>query len=306
MGEFTVVVATNRLVVSCYPLNSVYLCCAPGCVTGKLSALRPRRTLGPPSFHQAKKKHLPSSPLPPISVVMAGLFKISVLTALAASITSVVATPPACLLACVAQVQKQLDCLGLNDLKCICSLEQLAIKLCLDKQCPNGDADAAKQQLGSTCNGIDESSSSSSLASESASELTSESASASASQLASAEQSASAEPTESSSAEPTSASAEGSAQGSAEPTSASAEGSQEGQQGGVVTETIPCEKCHESSHEAAPTTQESAVPTTQQTQHAEQSSEQTVAAVPTVSIEGGAAKVGAAGAAMVIAGLALL
>lgn len=241
---------------------------------------------------------------------MAGLLKISVLTALAASITSVVATPPACLLACVAQVQKQLDCLGLNDLKCICSLEQLAIKLCLDKQCPNGDADAAKKQLGSTCNGIDESSSSSSssLASESASELTSESSSASASQLASAEHSASAEPTESSSAEPTSASTQGSAQGSAEPTSASTEASQEGQQGGVVTETIPCEKCHESSHEAAPTTQESqlAVPTTQQTQHAEPSSEQSVAAVPTVSIEGGAAKVGAAGAAMVIAGLALL
>lgn len=251
---------------------------------------------------------------------MAGLFKISVLTALAASITSVVATPPACLLACAAQVQKQLDCLGLNDLKCICSLEQLAIKSCLDKLCPSGDADAAKKQLGSTCNGIDESSSSS-LALQSSLASSSQSSLASASALPSKELS-SAEPT-SASAEPTSASGEGSADGSAsaEPTLASGEGSghgspqssveptsasveesaqgSQGSQGGVVTESIPCEQCHQSSHQA--------VPTTQQTQQsAAEQSGNGVAPVPTVSQGNNAEKVGAAGAAMVIAGLALL
>lgn len=64
----------------------------------------------------------------------------------------VLATPPACLLACVAQVTKSSSsCNALNDVTCICSNEGASIKSCLDSICPNGNADAAYSSFKSSC-----------------------------------------------------------------------------------------------------------------------------------------------------------
>jgi len=66
------------------------------------------------------------------------ILKATTLIALAASLTTVVAAPPACLLACVAQVEKKsTECSGLNDIECICSNESTAIEKCLDSACPS-------------------------------------------------------------------------------------------------------------------------------------------------------------------------
>lgn len=117
------------------------------------------------------------------------LFRITTLVALASTLTSVVAAPPACLLACVAQVEKESDCSGLNDLNCICSTLTSDIEECLESACPNGNTDEAKAAYKDSCSGFDSPASSSSKASSS-------SASASASTSASSASSASSESVE--------------------------------------------------------------------------------------------------------------
>ena len=96
----------------------------------------------------------------------------------AAFATSVVATPPACLLACVNKIVKQSECSGMNDLSCICSKKYHDIEDCLSSTCPNNPSDSGKDassSLESTCKGQRKSvgNSSSSLSNNSSSSETS-------------------------------------------------------------------------------------------------------------------------------------
>mmetsp|Transcript_6072 Transcript_6072/g.5995 ORF Transcript_6072/g.5995 Transcript_6072/m.5995 type:complete len:231 (+) Transcript_6072:73-765(+) len=109
------------------------------------------------------------------------MLKISTLVALASYISTTLAAPPACLLACVAQVEKKSDCTGLNDLSCICSSNGSDVKKCLDSVCPDGDADSAKSAFEDSCEGHSSSSSSSSSASSSSKASSKASSSAAAS-----------------------------------------------------------------------------------------------------------------------------
>lgn len=92
---------------------------------------------------------------------------------------TVVAAPPACLLACVAQVTRQSDCSGLNDLSCICSSEYSNVEECLNDICPEGASDGAISSFEDTCSpyGHSSSSSESSSSESSSSAVTSESSS---------------------------------------------------------------------------------------------------------------------------------
>ncbi|CAG60007.1 SSR1 [Nakaseomyces glabratus] len=78
-----------------------------------------------------------------VSAVVLGLF------------SQVLATPPACLLACVAQVSKQSSqCHTLNQVGCFCENENTAIKNCLDSICPNGNSDAAYTAFKNSCGDV--------------------------------------------------------------------------------------------------------------------------------------------------------
>lgn len=108
---------------------------------------------------------------------------VSSVLSLALLANQAVATPPACLLACVAQVTKASStCDALNDVNCICSKQGDDVKKCLDSICPNGDAEAAYSAFKSSCSeqnvSVDNkhSSSSSSKASSSAAKTSSSSA----------------------------------------------------------------------------------------------------------------------------------
>ncbi|KAK5780376.1 Ccw14p PWA37_002663 [Arxiozyma heterogenica] len=108
----------------------------------------------------------------------------SAVLSLALLSNEVLATPPACLLACVAQVTKSSSsCNALNDVTCICSNEGASIKSCLDSICPNGNADAAYSAFKSSCAAqnasINQASSSSSVSSTSTSSSISSSSSSS-------------------------------------------------------------------------------------------------------------------------------
>ena len=77
---------------------------------------------------------------------------VSTVLSLALLSNQAVATPPACLLACVAQVTKASNtCNALNDVNCICSKQGDDVKKCLDSICPNGDSDAAYSAFKSSC-----------------------------------------------------------------------------------------------------------------------------------------------------------
>lgn len=95
----------------------------------------------------------------------------------------VLATPPACLLACVAKViSASSQCNTLSNVDCVCQNENSAVKSCLDEICPNGNADAAYSAFKSSCSAQnvslgDNSSSSSSSASSSSTQASSSSAS---------------------------------------------------------------------------------------------------------------------------------
>lgn len=92
--------------------------------------------------------------------MQSSILKISTLVVLASQIQSTLATPPACLLACVGQVTKKSDCSGLNDLTCICSSEASDVEKCLNSACPDGDADTAISAFKSSCDGYASASSS--------------------------------------------------------------------------------------------------------------------------------------------------
>lgn len=95
----------------------------------------------------------------------------------------VLATPPACLLACVAKVTSaSSQCNTLSNVDCVCQNENSAVKSCLDEICPNGNADAAYSAFKSSCSAQnvslgDNSSSASSSASSSSTQASSSSAS---------------------------------------------------------------------------------------------------------------------------------
>lgn len=77
---------------------------------------------------------------------------LSTVLSLALLSKEVLATPPACLLACVAQVTSgSSQCNTLSNLNCVCSNEDSAVKSCLDSICPNGNADAAYSAFKSSC-----------------------------------------------------------------------------------------------------------------------------------------------------------
>lgn len=123
---------------------------------------------------------------------MASFLKISTLLAIVSTLQTTLATPPACLLACVAKIEKESNCSGLNDLNCICSSEASAIEKCLEDICPNNNADAAIDSFRDSCSGYDSASSSSSSSEEessstqaSSSEATSSSVEASSTEEAS-------------------------------------------------------------------------------------------------------------------------
>ena len=102
--------------------------------------------------------------------------KVSSLIVLATTLSSVLATPPACMLACVAQVEKSSDCSGLNDLKCISGTLTSDIEKCFASACPNDNADAATSAYKDSCNGYALQSATSSAAPSSSSAVQSSSA----------------------------------------------------------------------------------------------------------------------------------
>ena len=133
----------------------------------------------------------------------------------------VVATPPACLLSCVASVSTEAKCAeGLRDFSCICETNGSDIVKCLESACPSGDADAAISALKSDCSAqsytLDDSSSS--KVSSSASKTASSSASASSAASSAKASSSAVSSVESSSA----ASAQASSEASSEASSAKA------------------------------------------------------------------------------------
>ncbi|CDH10942.1 uncharacterized protein ZBAI_02728 [Zygosaccharomyces bailii ISA1307] len=96
----------------------------------------------------------------------------TVLSSVAVALLSnqVLATPPACLLACVAEVTKgSSKCDAMNEVNCICSNESDSVKSCLNSKCPNNNAEEAWSAFQSSCNGKIGSSSSSSASSSSTS-----------------------------------------------------------------------------------------------------------------------------------------
>lgn len=99
----------------------------------------------------------------------------------------VLATPPACLLACVAKVTSaSSQCNTLSNVDCVCQNENSAVKSCLDEICPNGNADAAYSAFKSSCSAQnvslgDNSSSASSSASSSSTQASSSASSTEAS-----------------------------------------------------------------------------------------------------------------------------
>lgn len=99
----------------------------------------------------------------------------------------VLATPPACLLACVAKVTSgSSQCNTLSNVDCVCQNENSAVKSCLDEICPNGNADAAYSAFKSSCSAQnvslgDSSSSASSSASSSSTQASSSASSTEAS-----------------------------------------------------------------------------------------------------------------------------
>ncbi|PVH21646.1 hypothetical protein CXQ85_000629 [Candidozyma haemuli] len=136
--------------------------------------------------------------------------KFTAIAAFAASVSSVMATPPACLLACVGEVEKQSKCDSLADLECICTSIGEEVEQCLEERCPNGDADTAKDAFEASCKaqGHDVSgkdSSSSSVFESSSSASSSAASSSAAASSSSAASSSVAAPSFVSSEEPTSA-----------------------------------------------------------------------------------------------------
>ncbi len=64
----------------------------------------------------------------------------------------VMATPPACLLACIAQVTKPGPCKSIEDYDCVCSgTSANNIADCLNSKCPNGNEPAALSAFKSSC-----------------------------------------------------------------------------------------------------------------------------------------------------------
>lgn len=113
---------------------------------------------------------------------------LSTVLSLALLSKEVLATPPACLLACVAQVTSgSSQCNTLSNLNCVCSNEDSAVKSCLDSICPNGNADAAYSAFKSSCSeqNISLGDSSSSAVSSSASSSTQASSSSSSAHVSS-------------------------------------------------------------------------------------------------------------------------
>ena len=106
----------------------------------------------------------------------------TVLSSVAVALFSnqVLATPPACLLACVAEVTKgSSKCDAMNEVNCICSNESDSVKSCLNSKCPNNNADKAWSDFQSSCNGKTGSSSASSSSTSSSSKATSSKATSS-------------------------------------------------------------------------------------------------------------------------------
>ncbi|KAG7192434.1 uncharacterized protein KQ657_001835 [Scheffersomyces spartinae] len=158
------------------------------------------------------------------------MFKLTTLVALASVATTVLATPPACLLACVSKVEQDSKCSGLNDLSCICGDNSSAVEKCLKSICPDGSADAAVSAFEDSCSGYsinkNESSSSeaaSSTASSSEASSSSEAASSTAASSSSAAASSSSAAASSSSAAASSSSAAASSTSAAASSSASSE-----------------------------------------------------------------------------------
>ena len=122
--------------------------------------------------------------------MQSSMLRVSALIALATYIQGAVAAPPACLLACVSQVEKKSDCTGLNDLSCICSKNSKAVEDCLKKICPNDTSDDAISAFESSCDGYSKDVSSSSESSSATSSAASSSEAASSSAASSAASSA--------------------------------------------------------------------------------------------------------------------
>ncbi|OUT20242.1 hypothetical protein CAS74_004489 [Pichia kudriavzevii] len=133
---------------------------------------------------------------------------VSIAVILAAYVAPSVATPPACLLACAAEVIKaSSQCNQLNEINCVCSNEASSIQSCLQSKCPNGNADTAYTSFKNVCKeqGVDvngnsssakpSSSSSSAKPSSSSSAQPSTTSSSSSSSFSSAEPSSSVTPT---------------------------------------------------------------------------------------------------------------
>ncbi len=71
-----------------------------------------------------------------------------------ATASSAMATPPACLLACVAKVNlADQKCDSLNKINCICTNEYDSVISCLSDVCPNGNSDTAAEAFKEICGG---------------------------------------------------------------------------------------------------------------------------------------------------------
>ncbi|TID18186.1 hypothetical protein CANINC_003927 [Pichia inconspicua] len=183
---------------------------------------------------------------------------VSLAVLLSAYVAPSLATPPACLLACAADVVKSSStCNKLDDIKCVCSSEASALKSCLDTRCPDGLSGTAYSAFEGICGGFNvdiDSQPSSSSASSSATSSSAEPTTSSAESTSSSAEptTSSVEPT-TSSAEPTTSSAEPTTS-SVEPTTSSAEPTTTS-----VKPTTTSVKPTTSSSSAEPTTLSSSV-----------------------------------------------
>ncbi|EGW30154.1 uncharacterized protein SPAPADRAFT_63763 [Spathaspora passalidarum NRRL Y-27907] len=230
---------------------------------------------------------------------MASFLKISTLVALAVSLQSAYAAPPACLLACVAQVEKASDCSGLNDISCVCTSNGSDVEQCLKDICPNGQADDAISAFESTCSSFgDKVASVRSLSSSKASSSTKASSSSTTSSSTEAS-STEASSTEASSTEATTSSTKASSTTTTSSSSSAAASSTEVES--TTSSAAETTSAAATSSAAKPTTVTSAPTTAATSSEAQTSSSPAVTTVPSNAgsrLTAGAAVVGLIGAAL--------
>lgn len=78
------------------------------------------------------------------------MLKAATLLVLATTLSFALAAPPACLLACIAEVHRNSECSSMGD-NCMCTSQSGAVEQCLTSKCSSEDASTAQSLYKSSC-----------------------------------------------------------------------------------------------------------------------------------------------------------